>query len=282
MKSKKMKLEIKDLNVELNKNRILDGVSLSVKEGEFISLLGPSGCGKSTLLKTIAGLIPVASGSVSLDGEVINNVPAYKRNTVIVFQEMRLFPNMTVAENVAYPLKIQGMDKASRLRRAEELLGYVKLEGYGGRKISRISGGQQQRVALARALAAEPKIILLDEPFSSLDENLREDMRQLVRDLHSKFNMTTIMVTHDRQEALSMADRVAIMFDGKISQTGTPEEILENPANQQIADYFGHNAYVKGIVRDGVFTATDGSGITCRLDRPDGEYDLMIRTDVLK
>lgn len=271
-----MKLVIKDLNVELNKNRILKGLNLDVREGEFVSLLGPSGCGKSTLLKTVAGLLPVSSGTISLDGEIINVVPAYKRNTVIVFQEMRLFPNMTVAENVAYPLRIKGLDKGTRFKRAEELLGFVRLEGYGDRKISRISGGQQQRVALARALAAEPRIILLDEPFSSLDENLREDMRQLVRDLHKRFNMTTIMVTHDRQEALSMADRVAVMFDGQIAQTGTPDEVIWDPSDERVSEYFGSNAYVKGIVRNGVFTASDGSGLTCRLDRPDGEYDLML------
>ena len=226
-----MKLEIKDLSVELNKNLILKGVDLGIEEGEFISLLGPSGCGKSTLLKTIAGLIPVASGTVSLDGEVINDVPAYKRGTVIVFQDMRLFPNMTVAENVAYPLRIKGMSRSERLKKAEEYLGYVQLNGYGDRKISRLSGGQQQRVALARALAAEPKIVLLDEPFSSLDENLREDMRRLVKDLHRQFGMTTVMVTHDRQEAVAMADRLAIMFDGSIVQTGIPEDIFADPAD---------------------------------------------------
>lgn len=276
-----MKLEIKDLSVELNKNQILKGVDLGIEEGEFISLLGPSGCGKSTLLKTIAGLIPVASGTVSLDGEVINDVPAYKRGTVIVFQDMRLFPNMTVAENVAYPLRIKGMSRSERLKKAEEYLGYVQLNGYGDRKISRLSGGQQQRVALARALAAEPKIVLLDEPFSSLDENLREDMRRLVKDLHRQFGMTTVMVTHDRQEAVAMADRLAIMFDGSIVQTGIPEDIFADPANPNVAEYFGGNLLVKGTVKGGIFTATDGSGLSCRIDRPDGECELMIRTDVL-
>ena len=276
-----MKLEIKDLSVELNKNLILKGVDLGIEEGEFISLLGPSGCGKSTLLKTIAGLIPVASGTVSLDGEVINDVPAYKRGTVIVFQDMRLFPNMTVAENVAYPLRIKGMSRSERLKKAEEYLGYVQLNGYGDRKISRLSGGQQQRVALARALAAEPKIVLLDEPFSSLDENLREDMRRLVKDLHRQFGMTTVMVTHDRQEAVAMADRLAIMFDGSIVQTGIPEDIFADPASQDVEEYFGGNLLVKGKVQGGIFTATDGSGLSCRIDRPDGECELMIRTDVL-
>ena len=271
-----MKLEIKDLSVELNKTRILKGIDLGIEDGEYLSLLGPSGCGKSTLLKTIAGLIPVSGGTVSLGGKIINEVPAYKRGTVIVFQDMRLFPNMTVAENVAYPLRIKGMNKSERLRKAEEYLGYVRLDGLGDRKISRLSGGQQQRVALARALASEPQIVLLDEPFSSLDENLREDMRRLVRDLHTRFHMTTVMVTHDRQEALAMADRVAIMFDGQIVQDGTPDEILMHPADERVSQYFGNNSYIRGIVRSGVFTATDGSGLTCRIDRPDGEYNLSL------
>ena len=271
-----MKLEIKDLSVELNKTRILKGIDLGIEDGEYLSLLGPSGCGKSTLLKTIAGLIPVSSGTVSLGGEIINEVPAYKRGTVIVFQDMRLFPNMTVAENVAYPLRIKGMNKSERLRKAEEYLGYVRLDGLGGRKISRLSGGQQQRVALARALASEPQIVLLDEPFSSLDENLREDMRKLVKDLHRRFHMTTVMVTHDRQEALAMADRVAIMFDGQIVQDGTPDEILMHPADERVSQYFGNNSYIRGIIRSGVFTAIDGSGLTCRIDRPDGEYNLSL------
>ena len=271
-----MKLEIKDLSVELNKTRILKGIDLGIEDGEYLSLLGPSGCGKSTLLKTIAGLIPVSGGTVSLGGKIINEVPAYKRGTVIVFQDMRLFPNMTVAENVAYPLRIKGMNKSERLRKAEEYLGYVRLDGLGDRKISRLSGGQQQRVALARALASEPQIVLLDEPFSSLDENLREDMRRLVRDLHTRFHMTTVMVTHDRQEALAMADRVAIMFDGQIVQNGTPDEILTHPADERVTRYFGNNSYIRGLVRNGVFTATDGSGLTCRIDRPDGEYNLSL------
>ena len=275
------KLEIRHLSVVLNKNSILEDLSLEVKDREFLSLLGPSGCGKSTLLKAIAGINPVSSGTISLDGENITDKPAYKRGTVIVFQDMRLFPNMTVSENVAYPLRIQGVRKEDRRKKAENYLKYVHLEGLGDRKVSQISGGQQQRVALARALAAEPRMLLLDEPFSSLDENLREDMRKLVKDLHNEFNMTTILVTHDRQEALSMADRVALMFDGRIVQTGLPEEILREPADIRVEDYFGGNMYVRGTVKDGIFTASDGSGQTWRLDREDGEYELLLRTDVI-
>ena len=274
-----IKLDIQELTVELNKNTILRDMSLQVGEGEFVSLLGPSGCGKSTLLKTIAGINESASGRIILDGELINNKPAYKRGAVIVFQDMRLFPNMSVADNVAYPLRIQGMKKSERRIKAEEYLDAVRLDGLGDRRISQLSGGQQQRVALARALASQPKLLLLDEPFSSLDENLREDMRKLVKDLHRQFRMTTIMVTHDRQEALMMADRVAIMFDGEIVLMGDPGSVLADTSDERVSEYFGNNAFVRGTVRDGVFTASDGSGLTCRLDRPDGDYDLMLRTD---
>ena len=270
------KLRITDADVSLNENIILKNLNLSVEEGEFLSLLGPSGCGKSTLLKTIAGICGMESGSIVLDGEEINDKPSYKRGAVIVFQDMRLFPNMNIAENVAYPLRIQGAGKTERLEKASEYLRYVKLEGLENRRVNSLSGGQQQRVALARALAAQPRLLLLDEPFSSLDENLREDMRRLVKDIHRRFEMTTIMVTHDRQEALTMADRVAIMFDGQIVQIGKPKELLENPADEQVRKYFEDCIYVSGTVRNGVFTANDGSGFSCNMNRPDGEHDMML------
>ena len=203
-----MKLSITDLNVELNNTPILKDVSLGIEEGEFVSLVGPSGCGKSTLFKAIAGIVPVKSGEIVLDGEKLNDVPAYKRGIVIVFQDMRLFPNMTVSENIAYPLKIKGVDRLERKARAEELLADVQLEGLGDRRVHQLSGGQQQRVALARAIAAEPRMMLLDEPFSALDEELREDMRQLIKKLHNEFHMTTLMVTHDINEARLMSDRI--------------------------------------------------------------------------
>ena len=205
------KLSIKNLNVELNKNKILEDFSLEIGDGEFVSIVGPSGSGKSTLLKTIAGINPVKAGTIELDGRVINDEPAHKRGAVIVFQDMRLFPHMNVSENVTYPLKLKGVSKAERMEAATKLLSDVQLDGLGDRKVNQLSGGQQQRVALARALAAEPKLLLLDEPFSALDEDLREDMRQLIASLHQKFHMTTIMVTHDLHEAESMSDRVIQM-----------------------------------------------------------------------
>lgn len=207
------KLSIKNLSVELNKNMILDNFSLEIRDGEFVSIVGPSGSGKSTLLKTIAGINPIKNGIIELDGRVINDEPAHKRGAVIVFQDMRLFPHMNVNENVTYPLKLKGASKAERMENATKLLSDVQLDRLGDRKVNQLSGGQQQRVALARALAAEPKLLLLDEPFSALDENLREDMRQLIASLHQKFHMTTIMVTHDLHEAESMSDRVINMID---------------------------------------------------------------------
>ena len=241
-----MKLEINNLAVKINNTKILDAVSLDINEREFLVLLGPSGCGKSTLLKAIAGINPVESGTILLDGTVLNDVPAHKRGAVIVFQDIRLFPHMSVAENVSYALRFTGVKKNDRRKRAGELLSAVQLEGFEDRMPSTLSGGQMQRVALARALAAEPKLMLLDEPFSSLDENLRDDMRKLVKRLHSEFGMTTVMVTHDREEAFAMADRLSIMFDGKIVQTGIPEDILADPADERVRRYFEKTSFLTG------------------------------------
>ena len=274
-----MKLEIQNLAVALQKQPILRGVSLTVEEGEFISLLGSSGCGKSTLLKTVAGILPPESGRIFLGGEDITRLPAHRRGTVIVFQDMRLFPHMTAAENVAFPLKMQGVNKEERLTVAAELLKKVQLPGLDGRRVSEMSGGQQQRVALARALAARPKLLLLDEPFSSLDENLREEMRNLVLELHREFRMTTVLVTHDREEALAMSHRVAVMAEGEILQYDTPEEIYRHPAARRVADYFGDCGYISGAVTDGVFRS---ELLNCPAEVPDGRYELMVRGDALR
>ncbi len=270
-----IKLSIEDLQVKLGKNVILPDISLQVEEGAFISLLGPSGCGKSTLLKAIAGIYPASKGTVQLNGREITDLPPHKRNVVIVFQDMRLFPNMSVAENVAYPLKIRKVGAEQRRSEAEKLLSDVQLEGFGDRRIHQLSGGQQQRVALARALAARPDVLLLDEPFSALDENLREGMRALVKELHQKFRMTTILVTHDRQEAMSMADKAAVMMDGKILQYDEPTEIYHHPADEHVAEFFRDCVYLSGSVEGGVFR-TDGR-IELPLGIDDGTYDVMLK-----
>lgn len=273
-----MKLEIKNLSAGYDTGVVLKDLSIDVAEGEFLSLLGPSGCGKTTLMKSIAGILPAQGGSIRLDGRDITTLPIHRRGTVILFQDMRLFPHQSVAENVAFPLKMQGVPRAERLKKAEAFLEKVQLAGFGNRKPSELSGGQQQRVALARALAAQPKLLLLDEPFSALDENLREDMRSLVLQLRREFRMTVILVTHDREEALSMSDRVALMFDGRITQIGTPQQVYNQPACRRVADYFGDCVYLPGCVRNGQFA---GSDICCPASVPDGDYEMMLRPDCL-
>ena len=273
-----MKLEIRNLTAGYDQDVILKNFSLPVEEGEFLSLLGPSGCGKSTLLKTIAGILPTQSGSIFLDGQDIANLPIHKRGTTVLFQDIRLFPHKSVAENVAFPLKMQGVPKTERIKTAEQLLEKVQLAGFGSRRPMELSGGQQQRVALARALAAKPKLLLLDEPFSALDENLREDMRSLVLQLKQEFRMTVILVTHDREEALSMSDRIALMFNGNLVQIGSPRDVYTRPASRQAADYFGNCVYIRGRAANGTFTAC---GIDCAVDAADREYDIMLRPDCL-
>ena len=210
------RLLLTDINVELGKKHILKNVSLEVKTGQLISLLGSSGCGKSTLLKTVAGIIEPYSGDVLIDGKSVLGVPVHRRGAVIVFQDLRLFPHMTVAENVEFALKMSGMKKQQYREIAREQLAKVRLEGLEDRRISQISGGQMQRVALARAFAVRPSVMLLDEPFSSLDEELRLEMGNLLLELQRESELTTVLVTHDTQEARRLSDAIAYMKDGEI------------------------------------------------------------------
>lgn len=222
-----MGLSIEKLNVTLQKAKILKDVSLEMKDGEFISLLGSSGCGKTTLLKSIAGLIEIEAGDIRLDQESIVKTPPEKRGTVIVFQDLRLFPHMTVEKNITFPMELKKVPKEKQKETVKKLLEAVQLQGFENRKIRQMSGGQMQRVALARALAANPKILLLDEPFSGLDEELREEMAALVKKLHREWKITTVLVTHDKREALELSDRIAMMSGGEILQYDTPEIIAQ-------------------------------------------------------
>lgn len=250
-----MSLNITNLNVSAGKTQILHDINLLIEDGEFFSVLGNSGSGKSTLLKTIAGFMQEQTGEIMLNGQALHELPPQKRGTIVVFQDMRLFSNMSVGENVAYPLRLTGMRKAERLAKAEEYLSMVQLGGFSKRFIHELSGGQAQRVAIARALAAKPSVLLLDEPFSSLDENLRGDMRALVMRIHRETKLTTIMVTHDQHEALALSDRLAVIEQGRIAQIGTPVDVYEHPATLGIASYFADGDLVEGTVEAGVFRA---------------------------
>ena len=240
-----MSLKVENLKVTIQKKEILHGIDLEVKQGEFISLLGPSGCGKTTLLKSIAGLVEVQEGEVWIQDEKATGVLPEKRGTIIVFQDLRLFPNMTVEKNIAFPMEIAGVKKDERRKKVAELLEAVQLSGFEKRRIREMSGGQMQRVALARALAAKPKILLLDEPFSGLDEKLRLEMGELVRKLHETWKITTILVTHDKREALQMSDRIALMDSGRLIQYDTPNEMFYHPVTRMAAEYFGKVNVVK-------------------------------------
>ncbi len=269
-----MSLKIKELYVDLQEDKILHGINLDIQTGEFISLLGASGCGKTTLLKSIAGLLEVQSGEIEMDGNVLNDILPEKRGTIIVFQDLRLFPHMTVEKNIAFAMQLKGVPKAEQKRKVQQLLESVQLSGYEHRKIQQMSGGQRQRVALARALAAEPKVLLLDEPFSGLDEKLRVEMGELVKKLHKEWKLTTILVTHDKREALQMSDRIALMSEGKVLQYASPEEIFYHPKTKAVADYFGKANYIDGSVKDGQFTSKLG---TWKAQVADGEYLAMVR-----
>ena len=237
---------------------VLDHLDLEINSGELFFLLGPSGCGKSTLLRILSGLTAADSGSISFDGVEIQNLPPEKRQAAMVFQNYALWPHMTVFENVAFGLKIRNLPKKEVEARAMEALEMVHLADFAKRKATQLSGGQQQRVALARALAVNPPLLLLDEPLSNLDARLRDAMREEISNICSKRGFTALYVTHDRQEALSMADRMAVMKDGKIRQLGTPRELYEHPADRFTAEFLGDINFLSGTVNDGVFDAGFG------------------------
>jgi len=246
--TKKTMLVINDIRKSFGQVMALKGVSAEIKEGELVTFVGPSGCGKTTLLRCIGGLTRPDSGDIILDGRIINDLTPDKRGTQMCFQNYALFPHMTVAENVGYGLKVHKWKKERIRERVHELLNLVHLNGLGGRHIDELSGGQQQRVALARALAVEPKVLLLDEPLSNLDANLRIVMRATLREIQKRVNTTTIFVTHDQFEAMSISDRIIVMRDGLVEQLGSPIEIYEKPQSEFVASFVGYVNILSGIV----------------------------------
>ena len=221
---------------------------LQIERGELITLLGPSGCGKTTTLRMIAGFESPTEGAIEINGNNVSNVPPYDRNIGLVFQYFALFPHMTVADNISFGLKMEGTDSSEINERVQEILEMVSLPGFGDRYPQNLSGGQQQRVALARSLVVEPDVLLLDEPLSSLDKKLREEMRVEIMRLHRELDVTMIYVTHNQSEALSISDRMAVMNDGKIQQVGTPIEVYQKPADVFVADFIGTANLIEGVI----------------------------------
>jgi iron(III) transport system ATP-binding protein len=229
-----------------DRNKVLDGIDLSIEVGELFFLLGPSGCGKTTCLRTIAGFYRPDEGEIYFDERLMNDVPPHKRNTGMVFQNYALWPHMTVYQNVEYGLSVRRIPREQRRKMVFEALQIVHMAEYADRNANQLSGGQQQRIALARALVIKPDVLLLDEPLSNLDAKLRLEMRGEIKRIHSESDITTIYVTHDQKEALSMAQRLAVMRDGRIIQVGTPREVYTRPVNRFVADFIGETNFVHG------------------------------------
>ncbi|MFN8466984.1 MAG: ABC transporter ATP-binding protein [Caldilineaceae bacterium] len=224
-------------------------LNLTVASGEMVALLGPSGCGKTTTMRMVAGLLAPSSGDILFDGRSVLRMPAERRDAVMVFQKHLLFPHMSVAENVGFGLKMRGVGRAEQDRLVDAMLARVQLSGFGSRKSHQLSGGQQQRVALARALVVNPKVLLLDEPLSNLDANLRLEMRKLIRSLQQEMGITAIFVTHDQEEAVMLADRVALMMEGRLLQYGEPRSFYDRPSTPAVARFFRSENFLPGKKR---------------------------------
>ena len=269
-----IRLSCENLELELDKKKILKDISLEVRSGEILALLGESGCGKSSLLKAMLGLYPLSKGKIFFQGKEIQNLPSHKRGISVVFQDLRLFPHLNVGENVGFSLELQKVPKAERKQRVEELLKLVQLEGYSERRIDSLSGGQMQRVAIARALAMNEKLLFLDEPFSALDPNLRREMGDFLLELQRKENLTVVLVTHDQEEALRLAHRIALMKDGEILQVDEGEKLYYAPVNEYVARFMGKGNSILGRVENGVFSCPYFS---FPVEKEEGNYSFFFR-----
>jgi putative spermidine/putrescine transport system ATP-binding protein len=258
-------LEVERLTKRFGTSLAVNELDLSVRQGELVALLGPSGCGKTTTLRMVAGFLPPSSGRVLFDREDVTRLPAHKRSTGMVFQSYALFPHMTAADNVGFGLEMRGLNGAERRTRIEEALKLVRLSHLAGRLPRELSGGQQQRVALARALVINPRLFLLDEPLSNLDAKLRAEVRIEIRALQQRLGLTTLLVTHDREEALTMADRLVVMEGGRVRQIGSPRELYDEPHDAFVADFVGRCNVLSGRREDETTFRTD-SGLLLPVD----------------
>ena len=252
-------LSIEDLTVSYGSTRVLDRVSLDVERGEMVALLGSSGCGKTTLLRSIAGFVMPDSGAIRVEGRDIAPLPPEKRGTAMMFQSYALWPHMTVAANIGYGLRMRAWKKDAIAKRVDEMLVLLQLEGFGPRPVTQLSGGQRQRVALGRALAVNPSLLLLDEPMSNLDYKVRLELRHELRALQQRIGITAVYVTHDREEALTLADRIAVIDAGRIIQCGSPEEVFHRPSTAFVAGFMGADNGLDLVERaDGTLAAANG------------------------
>ncbi|PWJ86615.1 ABC-type Fe3+/spermidine/putrescine transport system ATPase subunit [Pseudaminobacter salicylatoxidans] len=267
-------VEFRNIDIAYGKFVAVRNFSLAIRKGSFVTLLGPSGCGKTTILRSIAGLVDISAGQISIGGRRVDDVPIYKRNIGLVFQSYALFPHKNVFDNVAFGLKYRNVPKAEIARRVGKALEMVRLPGSEKKLPSQLSGGQQQRIALARAIVFEPEVLLLDEPLSALDANMREEMRVEIKKIQKETGITAIFVTHDQEEALSMSDQIVVMNAGTMEQIGTPEEVYDTPATAFVADFLG-----KANMLPGVVTAMDGSRATITL--PAGQVVTAVSPKVL-
>lgn len=257
-----------------------DHISLDIREGEFFTLLGPSGCGKTTLLRMIAGFNSIDDGKIYFNDKVINHIPADKRNIGMVFQNYAIFPHMTVQENVAYGLKARKIKGAELAERTMEAMKMMQIDNLKDRMPSQLSGGQQQRVALARAIVIHPDVLLMDEPLCNLDAKLRVTMRTGIKKVQKQLNITTIYVTHDQEEALSISDRIAVIHDGKVEQLGEPKEIYTRPANMFVANFIGTSTFLDGTAENGNVTILGKKTIPFSMDKSfRGEVKVSVRPE---
>jgi ABC-type Fe3+/spermidine/putrescine transport system ATPase subunit len=271
------------LSRQYGEHAAVDDLTLSVEKGELAALLGPSGCGKTTTLRMIAGLLAPSSGDIRFNGRSVLHVAAERRGAVMVFQKHLLFPHMSVGENVGFGLRMRGESPQVIRRKVGEMLALVQLEGFEQRRSHELSGGQQQRVALARALVIEPQVLLLDEPLANLDANLRLEMRKLIRTIQQELAMTTFFVTHDQEEAIMLADRVALMMEGKLLQEGAPRSLYEQPVTPRVARFFRNNNLLPGVKRGAqVQTASGMLQVSQAQHLADGPVWVTVRPEYVR
>ncbi len=269
-------VSLKNIELALDGKEILKNINIDINKQEMLALLGPSGCGKSTTLRIIAGIEESNKGEIYIAGKLVNELPTQKRNAVLVFQDYLLFPHLSVEKNIAFGLNAQKYEKKLISEKVKELIDMVELKGQEKKYPYQLSGGQQQRVAIARALAVNPDILLLDEPFSNLDPILRDSMQEFVSKIHKQTNTTTIIVTHSKEEAFKMCDRIAIMFEGEIVQIDTPFNLYNKPLNSRVAEFLGTVNKIYAKVKEKIASTNFGK---IEVDLPDGEYVFGVRPE---